>query len=120
MVFTNSGRTTIRNFLAGLTSGIAPTSMLWGTASDTASVDATTMSTSIGASFTSVSTDVTRQVQYEGILLADEATGSVIRQIGISTETTGTSGTLYLIEDIAPITKTNLFDMQTFIIVESR
>jgi len=118
MVFTDAGKTEIRNWLAG-TSATAPSKMLWGTTSETSSETDTQMTGIIHAdSFVDVGTSVTRQVEYEGMILSTEATGSSIRQIGIGTETTGTAGTIYIKEDISPITKTDQFDLQTFIIAE--
>ena len=118
MVFTAQGKNQIRNWLAG-TTATAPAFMLWGTTSETSSDTDTTMTGLVHTdSFVSVETSVTRQVQFEGLVLSTEATGSSIKQIGIGTETTGTSGTIYIKSDIAPINKTNQFDLQTFIIGE--
>jgi len=118
MVFVNTGKSAIRNWLAA-TTATAPSKILWGTTSETSSATDSSMTGVIhGDDFVDTSIAVTRQVEWEGMLLASEGTGSNIRQIGIGTETTGTAGTLYIKEDIAPINKTDQFDLQSFIICE--
>ena len=118
MVYTNSGRTAVRDWL-GNTTATQPASMLWGTSSTSTTINDTTCDDVVhGDSFVSTDRSVTRQVQWEGLVLSTEATSSTIRQVAIGTETTGTAGTLYIKEDISPIEKNDQFDLQSFMICE--
>lgn len=118
MVVTNDLKTEVRNFMAS-GSATYPKYMLFGSDTTSASIDDSTMSSVITAkTFTDTLTTVTRQVQYEAILASTEATGSDIAQIGLSNESSGTSGTVHLKENINPITKTNNFDIQVTSVLE--
>jgi len=119
MVFTDDGRNAVRDWLAQETAATAPNNMLWGTTSESISETHSDMTGVVhGDTFVDTDISTTKQIQWEGIVLSVEATGSNIRQIGIGTETTGTAGTLYMIENVAPIVKTDQFDLQTFVIAE--
>lgn len=118
MVFTDTGRNQMRNWLAGTTS-TAPGYFL--VSSDTSSVNrySTTMSGVLTSkSFISKDTSITRQVNYECLIYSTEATGSTIGSVGLSTATTGTAGTVYSIDLINPISKDDTFDIQINKIVE--
>lgn len=118
MVITNDCKTQVRDFLV---SGSAdyPQYMLFGSDSSSASADDSTMSSVITAkTFQDTITSVTRQVKYESLLASTDATGSTIAQIGLSNETSGTSGTVHLKENINPITKTQSFDVQVTSVIE--
>jgi len=118
MVLLNDAKTQVRNFLA---TGNAdyPKYMLFGSDTTSANVTDSTMTSLIAtASFENVNVGVTRQVKYEAILLTTQATGSDISQIGLSSDTTGTSGTLFTKENINTITKTKNFDIQVIEILE--
>jgi len=116
MPFLDTGRTAVRNFLAG-SSPTAPTTMLWGTSSDSVNqTDSTISAVDFSDSFVSVDSSVDREVQWEGIILSTEATTSSFTQVAIGTETTGTAGTLYLKEGFATVVKNNTFDLQTLVI----
>jgi len=117
MPFTNIGRTTIRNWLAG-TTATAPSYILMG--SDTSSVanQTDTSLPSIAAlNFISKDLSTDYEIGYEGLLLSTQATTSTIAKIGLGTETTGTAGTLYMVEDINPISHTDQFEIQTICIL---
>jgi len=118
MVVLDEGRTALRDFLAG-SSPSAPSHMFWGTSSTSANYTDSSFTDVVHAdTFTNTDSSVARQVQFEGVVLSTEATGSTIRQVGLGTETTGTSGVQYLKEDIADIEKNSTFDIQTLIITE--
>jgi len=83
MVVTNTGLTLIRDFLAGSAPN-APTRMLWGENTTSADITDSTMGGVLSdKAFTSTDSSVTRQVQWEGILLSTDVTQSTIRQVGI-------------------------------------
>ncbi len=118
MVFTDTGRTQIRNWMAG-TTATYPSYMLFGTdSSSTPTRDSTTMSTEIGKAFTDTITTIERQIRWEGILYTTDMTDSSLAQIGISTTTSGTDGTVFVIENINPIEHNDTFDIQVIQIVE--
>lgn len=116
MVFLDTGRTEVRNWLAG-DSATYPSKMLFGTESSTPTRETTSMSVSLGKDFEDTITSVERQIQWEGILLTTELTTSTIAQIGIASETGGTGG-MYIIENINPIEKNDTFDIQVLQIME--
>jgi hypothetical protein len=118
MVFTNQGKTAVRNWLAGLSTSSYPAALLWGTQGTTANVTDASMIVAQGKGFTNTDVSVTRQIQWESQLLSTELTTSTIRKIGFGTGTSGAEGTVYLTEDVAPITKTDAFDLQTLVIGE--
>lgn len=116
MVFTNAGKTAIRNWLAGSSSQY-PSYIFVGTTSETISEDTTTFTASKALTPT-VDTSIIKQVTWEGFLATTELTTSTLRKVGLGTETTGTAGTLYIIEEISPITKTDSFDLQIYLSAE--
>lgn len=117
MPYTNAGKTAVRDWLGG-SSPTQPAAMLWSTETTSVNLTDTSMVADLGKAFLSTETSVERQVQWEAILLSTELTDSTIGKIGIGTETTGTSGTLYISENINPIAHTNQFDLQTLVIAE--
>lgn len=118
MPFLDTGRTAVRDFLAG-SAPTAPTTMLWGTSSDSVNkTDSTISAVDFSDSFVSVDSTVEREVQWEGLILSTEATTSSFTQVAIGTETTGTAGTLYLKEGFSTVPKNNTFDLQTLVLAD--
>lgn len=119
MVFLDEGRNAVRDWLAAEAGLSQPSHMIFGTASSTASVTSTSITDVIEAeTFLSTDRSVERQVKWEAILGSTDATGSTLTQVAIGTETSGTGGTLFILEDFNDIVKNNSFDLQTFVIAE--
>jgi len=111
MVFTQSGKNEIRDWMVGSAS-TAPLTLAIGT--DTTSAIDT--DTALGAevirkSFSATSTSPFNVV-FEALLSTVEATGSTTSEVGLFNSTTGTAGEMFVRNTFAPISKTSSIEIQ--------
>lgn len=112
MVFTNTGLTQVRNWLAGTTS-TAPLAIAVGTGSTPASVSDTDLVGEVYRdSFSSVDSSASQMVVFEMLMGTTAATGSTIAEFGLFNSTSETSGDLFVRNTFASIQKTDTIEVQ--------
>lgn len=111
MVFTDVGRTEVRNWLVG-SSSTAPNSLAVGTGSSSVAVSDTALEfEAIRKAFSSVTT-APFLGKFEALLLTTELTDSTVAEFGLFNSTSSTSGTMFIRNTFSPIQKTDSIEIQ--------